>query len=294
MSRKVPINTQEIDYEIRILVNDHLTNGTYTCMDYCAAQPEPGLSEDEIEILHGLNLFNIEKYSDKVDPIDPESMTKETKLIKSIHSDLCPTEEQLQRHMKHTIHFSAFTIFINNKNPAGTYHPFCIATISALTYENRRNSSRNYKYFYINTFCGSRSYTKCAYHLMNIIKMIAYHFGYKYIKLTSVKNKKTLKWYKSQDFIMKKYEDYDDEDEYEHYYKITEEDQYYERSEIKGTCKVLGSSPSEGCISSASSLSSMSSNTSKESVSSKSSTRSARGSSTSSKSSKTSRKTRKK
>jgi hypothetical protein len=174
--------------------------------------------------------------------------------MNSIHQNLCPKEEWLQRNLIRTIPTSAFTIFINNTNSSSTYDPLCIATISKFTSTDDFDDnikdiihSNDSKFLYIEVLCGSSEYTKCASHLMNIIKMIAYHLEYEHIVLTSISNKHTLKWYKSQKFLMKK-------NFYNNifYYQVTSKDEHYKRSEIQGTCKIIDSSPKAECISSSS------------------------------------------
>jgi len=256
-SKKLPINTQQIDYEINILINNKEPN----CSQCLGVVTE--LDEDEIDTLKKMNLFNIEYYADKVKSTSSKSRTYkksriihtiETKLMNSIHQNLCPKEEWLQRNLIRTIPTSAFTIFINNTNSSSTYDPLCIATISKFTSTDDFDDnikdiihSNDSKFLYIDVFCGSSEYTKCAYHLMNIIKMIAYHLEYEYIVLTSISNKHTLKWYKSQKFLMKK-------NFYNNifYYQVTSKDEHYKRSEIQGTCKIIDSSPKAECISSSS------------------------------------------
>jgi hypothetical protein len=68
--------------------------------------------------------------------------------------------------------------------------------------------------------------------------MIAYHFGYKYIQLTSLNHPSTLEWYDSQDFI----EENPEGSSYEFYYETKEKDQYYNRAILKGECCVIESS----------------------------------------------------
>jgi hypothetical protein len=68
---------------------------------------------------------------------------------------------------------------------------------------------------------------------MNVIKLIAYHLDYEYVKLTSVTNPHTLKWYKLQGFSR------ESKKSDEHYYKIKSKDQYYNRARIEGTCNII-------------------------------------------------------
>ena len=108
------------------------------------------------------------------------------------------------------------------------------------------DGEENYKYLYVNVFCGSKDYKLCGSHLMDTIKLIAYYLDCHYVKLTSVINPKTLKWYRSQGFVEE--EPHSLYSSHEFYYEIINEDQYYNRSEIKGKCKIVNPSSPEKCI----------------------------------------------
>lgn len=248
MSKKVPINTQQIDYEINILVNDIVRE---PIINFWFGEPTYLDEKEETPILHNLNLFKIENYSDKVKSKKVNTMDK---LINSIHKNLCPKEEGLQNDLKKTIPTSAFTIFINNTTSSLLYDPFCIATINKYTSNifeimlDKNSIVNDLRFLYIEIFCGSSEYTKCAYHLMNIIKMIASHLHYQYIVLTSVTNKHTLQWYKSQGFLKEKTTHTNNL----FYYVVKDTDKHYKRSVIEGTCKIIDSSSNAECISSSS------------------------------------------
>jgi len=258
MSNRLPINTQEIDYDIHIIINDKDEDDA-NCFSTCTRFYGMRLDEKEIEILKTMNiknnkLFKIEYYSHKDRSRSRSSKSKSTntitikdKLVNSIHNRLCPNQSNLQTYLRNTISTSTFTIFINNKNSSSTssvYDPICIATVS-----KEEDEEHGYKYLYVNVFCGSIHYNYCGKHLMNTMKLIAYHFGYKYIKLSSINYLPTLTWYECQGFREEprahssNYYAYSLRDLY---YKIREKDQYYDRSEIKGECKIIErSSPDE-------------------------------------------------
>jgi hypothetical protein len=269
MSKTLRINTQQIDYNIHILINNKYTDKDNNCFSNCKSIPGMRLNRKEISILENLKLFKIEYYGDKVssnsrsrsnsntrskstsNSNSENTITKKTKLLNSIHKGLCPSEPWLHNCLQNSITQSAFTIFINANHSSSKYYPLCIATISKKIYFHEYDGydgDDNYKYFYVNTFCGSINYKRCGYHLMNTIKMIAYYFGYKYVKLISVINPKTLTWYRSQGFVEE--DPHSLYSSHEFYYEIINEDQYYNRSEIKGECKIVNPSSPEKCISS--------------------------------------------
>jgi len=253
MPKQSRINTQQMDYDIHVIINDENDEERQSCFPYCTHLYGSRLNANEMRILESLRvnknkLFNVEYYSHKVKSTSrsSNSITIKNKLLNSIHNRLCPNESWLQGHLNNTIHKSAFTIFINNKNSSlssSVYDPICIATISKIEVDS-------YTYLEVNVFCGSIDYKSCGYHQMDTIKLIAYHFKYKYIKLTSIGNPRTLKWYDTQGFLREN-SDGTTEDLYTNlkdlYYEITDDDQYYSRSEIKGECKIIKTSSPQEC-----------------------------------------------
>jgi hypothetical protein len=64
MSNALPINTQQIDYDIHIIINDKDEDDA-NCFSTCTRFYGMRLDEKEIEILNDLALFKIEYYSHK-------------------------------------------------------------------------------------------------------------------------------------------------------------------------------------------------------------------------------------
>jgi hypothetical protein len=255
---KLSINTQQIDYDIYVVINNYEASCINT-FNSCTTRPHPKyLGENEETKLYDLDLFKIEYYTHSVEVSRTRSrsnsntrkktkfITNEEKLLKSIeiNKNLCPNQEWLQYYMKNTIKDSSFTIFINNKNTTSTYDPLCIATITRKKYNG--GGDDRYKYLYVHAFCGSSEYTKCAYHLMNIIKLIAFRLECKYVKLESIGYEDTLKWYRSQGF--KEQYIHKDTQNVDMYYQITSKDDNYNRSLVEGSCKIINGSPNRHCM----------------------------------------------
>jgi hypothetical protein len=233
------INTQNLEYNIYILINDKPVEcNVFNCS--MNLQNKSRIKKKEEKKLNDTNLFVIEKYSD-VSQYNPE-INKERDLINSIHEDLCPTQNWLQGYIKNTIPHSSFTIFINDKSHS-SYYPLCIATITKLfdvkEYYDEDEYEARYEsipYLCINTFCGNSKYCRCASHLMNSIKMITLLLNCKYIQLHSINDEHTLEWYDKQGFKM-------DTDGL-HNYIPKKKDLIYKRSKIEGNCVIKSTSRS--------------------------------------------------
>jgi hypothetical protein len=130
-----------------------------------------------------------------------------------------------------TIYDSDFVIFINNGINDSDYKPMCIAFIEI--YENNNNNDKNF--LYISTFCSDTNFGQCGTFLMNTIKYVATLLNCDEIRLESVNDKNTKKFYKENGFKRISF----DPVEYNHYYNIIPKDADFKPLDvIKGNVSI--------------------------------------------------------
>jgi hypothetical protein len=118
------------------------------------------------------------------------------------------------------------------------FYPLCIATVDLVDIDNIR-------YLYVHTLWSSYGYTNGELHLINIIKMIAAKFHCEEVRIENYNNKTgyDYSWLKNQGFVEYTIEEiiaYKIEEElenysYTYYYRVTNTDDVYMRSQIKGS-----------------------------------------------------------
>lgn len=194
---------------IYVLVN----NKPDLCMSCIPVKTPELLSNNKVKKLDYIEIGTIEYYMEYVNPniievessnniIEVESSkTKEDQLLDSIHCNLSSRNTWVLNHLKSTIEYSSFTIFVNYGDLI--YYPLAIATIDIITKIYTTESTGIdiiKKYLYINTMCVCKQYYGCGKQLMDNIKIIAKLWDYDKIVFSSTDNSHMLEWYEKQGF----------------------------------------------------------------------------------------------
>lgn len=120
------------------------------------------------------------------------------------------------RYINTSLDESDFVIFINDGMSDSVYRPLCIAFIKI--YKKGDNN-----FLYISTICSDKKFGQCGKFLMNTIKYVATLLNCNEIRLESVSDKKTKKFYKENGFVDINNSPVD----YDHFYYTLQEDSVY-------------------------------------------------------------------
>jgi hypothetical protein len=261
------VDIQKIAYNIVILVNGKeapLSRPDCFCIDREDIRTSIRLDDLQIEILRENNLFIINPLHEQILPCDiyldkgysvsntnnmnylsrdNPNFALDDILIDSIDNKIASSSSQyLTSFMKYCIPISTFTIFINNNEDGITdrpqFYPLCVATVDLVDIDNIR-------YLYVHTLWSSYGYTNGELHLINIIKMIAAKFHCEEVRIENYNNNTgyDYSWLKNQGFVEYTIEEiiaYEIEEElenysYTYYYRVTNTDDVYMRSQIEGS-----------------------------------------------------------
>jgi hypothetical protein len=194
------MTSAKLETKLYVLVN----NKPELCICCISVKNPEILSEEKIKKLRNINICSIGYY---MDPIDPNIMdedppkTKEDQLLDFVHCNLFRQGAWTINHLKATIGYSSFTIFVNYGNLS--YYPLAIATIDTITQKYRdEDDDLEYtkKYLYINAICAYKQYHDYANQLMDNIKTIAKLWHCNKIVFSSADNFNMVEWCKTHGF----------------------------------------------------------------------------------------------